>query len=204
MINSNKTRRYEEALRVETPDKQSRENECDFPNCRLDGSYKAPKGPKQLRDYYFFCLQHVREYNRSWNFNEGLNEEELEQMIRRSTTWDRPSWPFGARKASFSSPLNNEIRDVFGLFRDDDIKYKKSYESRGSHSVYTKLDSQQLNALSVMELELPIELEKLKSKYKDLVKLNHPDRNGGDKESEERLKIINEAYTTLQQYLKNL
>ncbi len=204
MINSNKTRRYEEALRVETPDKQSRENECDFPNCRLDGLYKAPKGPKQLRDYYFFCLQHVREYNRSWNFNEGLNEEELEQMIRRSTTWDRPSWPFGARKASFSSPLNNEIRDVFGLFRDDDIKYKKSYESRGSHSVYTKLDSQQLNALSVMELELPIELEKLKSKYKDLVKLNHPDRNGGDKESEERLKIINEAYTTLQQYLKNL
>tara|TARA_B100000614_G_scaffold33745_2_gene26274 strand:+ start:88 stop:702 length:615 start_codon:yes stop_codon:yes gene_type:complete len=204
VINSNKTRRYEEALRVETPDKQSRENECDFPNCRLDGLYKAPKGPKQLRDYYFFCLQHVREYNRSWNFNEGLNEEELEQMIRRSTTWDRPSWPFGARKASFSSPLNNEIRDVFGLFRDDDIKYKKSYESRGSHSVYTKLDSQQLNALSVMELELPIELEKLKSKYKDLVKLNHPDRNGGDKESEERLKIINEAYTTLQQYLKNL
>ena len=204
MINSNKTRRYEEALRVETPDKQSRENECDFPNCRLDGLYKAPKGPKQLRDYYFFCLQHVREYNRSWNFNEGLNEEELEQMIRRSTTWDRPSWPFGARKASFSSPLNNEIRDVFGLFRNDDIKYKKSYESRGSHSVYTKLDSQQLNALSVMELELPIELEKLKSKYKDLVKLNHPDRNGGDKESEERLKIINEAYTTLQQYLKNL
>ena len=204
MINSNKTRRYEEALRVETPDKQSRENECDFPNCRLDGLYKAPKGPKQLRDYYFFCLQHVREYNQSWNFNEGLNEEELEQMIRRSTTWDRPSWPFGARQASFSSPLNNEIRDVFGLFRDDDIKYKKSYESRGSHSVYTKLDSQQLNALSVMELELPIELEKLKSKYKDLVKLNHPDRNGGDKESEERLKIINEAYTTLQQYLKNL
>ena len=204
MINSNKTRRYEEALRVETPDKQSRENECDFPNCRLDGLYKAPKGPKQLRDYYFFCLQHVREYNRSWNFNEGLNEEELEQMIRRSTTWDRPSWPFGARKASFSSPLNNEIRDVFGLFRDDDIKYKNGYESRGSHSVYAKLDSQQLNALSVMELELPIELEKLKSKYKDLVKLNHPDRNGGDKESEERLKIINEAYTTLQQYLKNL
>ena len=54
-----------------------------------------------------------------------------------------------------------------------------------------------------MELELPIELEELKSKYKDLVKLNHPDRNGGDKESEERLKIINQAYTTLKQYLKN-
>ena len=46
--------------------------------------------------------------------------------------------------------------------------------------------------------------KEMKSKYKDLVKLNHPDRNGGDKESEERLKIINQAYTTLKQYLKNL
>ena len=204
MINSNKTRRYEEALRVETPDKQSRENECDFPNCRLDGLYKAPKGPKRLRDYYFFCLQHVREYNRSWNFNEGLNEEELEQMIRRSTTWERPSWPFGARQAGFSSLLNNEIRDVFGLFEGDDIKYKRSDKSRRSNPFYVKLEPQQLNALSVMGLELPIELEKLKSKYKDLVKLNHPDHNGGDKESEERLKIINEAYTTLKEYLKKL
>ena len=112
MINSNKTRRYEEALRVDTPDKQSRENECDFPNCCRDGLYKAPKGPKKLRDYYYFCLEHVRDYNRSWNFNEGLNEEELEQMIRRSTTWERPSWPFGARQAEFSALLNNEIRDI--------------------------------------------------------------------------------------------
>ena len=204
MINSNKTRRYEEALRVETTDKQSRENECDFPNCCNDGLYKAPKGPQQLRDYYYFCLEHVREYNRSWNFNEGLNEEELEQMIRRSTTWERPSWPFGARQAGFSSRLNNEIRDVFGLFEDDIIKYKRSDKSKGSNPVYAKLEPQQLTALSVMELELPIELEKLKSKYKDLVKLNHPDRNGGDKESEERLKIINEAYTTLKEYLKKL
>ena len=93
-------------------------------------------------------------------------------------------------KLDFSSLLNNEIRDIFGLFEDNDIQYKRS-DDGGSYSIYAKLDSQQLNALSVMELELPIELEELKSKYKDLVKLNHPDRNGGDKESEERLKIIN-------------
>ena len=103
-----------------------------------------------------------------------------------------------------TSFINNEIRDVFGLFKDNDIKYKRSDDSKGSYSIYANLDSQQLNALSVMELELPIELEELKSRYKDLVKLNHPDRNGGDKESEERLKIINQAYRTLKQYLKNL
>ena len=201
MINSNKTRRHEEALRVDTPEDESRENICDFPGCHLDGLYKAPKGPRQLRDYYYFCLEHVRDYNRSWNFNEGLNEEELEQMIRRSTTWERPSWPFGAREADISSLFNNEIRDVFGLFEGNDIRYQKKQENKERQFLYSHLDSHQLNALSIMGLELPIELEELKSKYKDLVKLNHPDRNGGDKEAEERLKLINEAYTTLKQYL---
>ena len=201
MINPNKTRRYEEALRVDTPEEESRENICDFPGCHRDGLYKAPKGPRQLRDYYYFCLEHVREYNRSWNFNEGLNEEELEQMIRRSTTWERPSWPFGARQAGLSSLLNNEIRDVFGLFEGNDIRYQKRQENKERQFLYSHLDPNQIKALSVMGLELPIELEELKSKYKDLVKLNHPDRNGGDKEAEERLKLINEAYTTLKQYL---
>ena len=201
MINPNKTRRYEEALRVDTPKEESRENICDFPGCHRDGLYKAPKGPRQLRDYYYFCLEHVREYNRSWNFNEGLNEEELEQMIRRSTTWERPSWPFGARQADLSSLLNNEIRDVFGLFEGNDIRYQKRQENKERQFLYSHLDPHQIKALSVMGLELPIELEELKSKYKDLVKLNHPDRNGGDKEAEERLKLINEAYTTLKQYL---
>ena len=201
MINPNKTRRYEEALRVDTPEEESRENICDFPGCHRDGLYKAPKGPRQLRDYYYFCLEHVREYNRSWNFNEGLNEEELEQMIRRSTTWERPSWPFGARQADLSSLLNNEIRDVFGLFEGNDIRYQKRQENKERQFLYSHLDPNQIKALSVMGLELPIELEELKSKYKYLVKLNHPDRNGGDKEAEERLKLINEAYTTLKQYL---
>ena len=201
MINPNKTRRYEEALRVDTPEEESRENICDFPGCHRDGLYKAPKGPRQLRDYYYFCLEHVREYNRSWNFNEGLNEEELEQMIRRSTTWERPSWPFGARQAGLSSLLNNEIRDVFGLFEGNDIRYQKRQENKERQFLYSHLDPNQIKALSVMGLVLPIELEELKSKYKDLVKLNHPDRNGGDKEAEERLKLINEAYTTLKQYL---
>jgi len=201
LINPNKTRRYEEALRVDTPEEESRENICDFPGCHRDGLYKAPKGPRQLRDYYYFCLEHVREYNRSWNFNEGLNEEELEQMIRRSTTWERPSWPFGARQADLSSLLNNEIRDVFGLFEGNDIRYQKRQENKERQFLYSHLDPNQIKALSVMGLELPIELEELKSKYKYLVKLNHPDRNGGDKEAEERLKLINEAYTTLKQYL---
>ena len=52
-----------------------------------------------------------------------------------------------------------------------------------------------------MDFEPPLNLTSLKARYKELVKLNHPDANGGDKMAEERLKDINEAYATLKKLL---
>ena len=34
-------------------------------------------------------------------------------------------------------------------------------------------------------------------RYIELVKRLHPDANGGDKTAEDRLKLVNQAYTTL-------
>jgi curved DNA-binding protein CbpA len=50
-------------------------------------------------------------------------------------------------------------------------------------------------------LEPPLSLDRLKRRYKELVKKHHPDANGGDRGAEERLKSINEAYTTLRRFL---
>jgi len=52
-------------------------------------------------------------------------------------------------------------------------------------------------ALAVFEIEPPFTPVRLKARYKQLVKLHHPDAHGGDKAAEERLKIINQAYATL-------
>ena len=201
MINSNKTRRNEEALRIGLPKESEQSGRCDFAGCTRDGLYKAPKAPRRLRDYYFFCLEHVREYNKSWNYNAGLSERELEESIRRSTTWERPSWPFGAQRTYFSNFEGDEIRDIFGFFDDDHVRYRRSRSHRDPQPGNGNFSELELEALEVMELKLPIDGAKLKSRYKYLAKLNHPDRNGGDKDAEERLKLINEAYTTLKQFL---
>ena len=52
-------------------------------------------------------------------------------------------------------------------------------------------------ALSAMDLSPPVTLERLKARYKELVKRLHPDANGGDQAAEERLKSVNQAYATL-------
>ena len=51
--------------------------------------------------------------------------------------------------------------------------------------------------LSTLGLEWPVSLDAVKSRYKELAKRHHPDANGGDRASEERLKTINLAYAAV-------
>ena len=194
MFNSNKDRRVKEALRLKDYDDDEQSGCCDYPGCLDDGVYKAPKSRLQLRSYHYFCLEHVREYNKAWNYHKGLNEQQVENSIRRSTTWDRPSWPFGTKHKMFESFVKGNVTDKFDFFEMDSF-------SRNNGEPKRKFNADQLDALDIMGLKPPIDIPKLKSQYKYLVKIHHPDRNGGDRKAEERLKLINEAYTTLKQVL---
>lgn len=194
MFNSNKDRRVKEALRLKDYDEDEQSGCCDYPGCLEDGVYKAPKSRLQLRNYHYFCLDHVREYNKAWNYHKGLDEQQVENSIRRSTTWDRPSWPFGTRHKMFQSFVKGNVTDNFDFFEMDSF-------SRNNEEPNKKFNADQLDALDIMGLKPPIDILKLKSQYKYLVKIHHPDRNGGDRKAEERLKLINEAYTTLKQVL---
>ena len=66
---------------------------CDHINCHENGKYKAPKSRLNLQNYYYFCLSHVKEYNKSWDFYKGLTVDQIEQSINKDSVWDRPSWP---------------------------------------------------------------------------------------------------------------
>lgn len=164
---------------------------CDRPGCTEEGTHRAPKARDRLNDYYWFCLDHVREYNRSWNYYDGMSDNEVEEDIRRSTTWNRPSWPFGTMKPG-QGP-RRRVNDPFG-FMDDD-------EEGGETRRRQPADTAEGKAAAILGLEPPFTLERLKARYKELVKKHHPDANGGDKAAEERLKSINEAYTTLRRFL---
>ena len=68
---------------------------CDWPGCDGDGEHRAPKSRNELKNYHWFCLGHVRQYNAGWNFYEGMTDAEVEADVRRDTVWHRPSWSFG-------------------------------------------------------------------------------------------------------------
>ena len=162
------------------------ERKCDFAGCEECGEYRAPKN-RMLNDYYWFCLKHVKEYNKNWNFYQGLSSEEIEQHIQNDTTWQRPTWRLG----QFKTYGTGSIRDGFGVFEDlglgMDGKHNPPVKEVPAHG---KL----VEAASFLEVSFPLKLSEVKKQYKKLAKKYHPDTNHGDKEAEKMFKKLHDHY----------
>src|SRR5204863_5424701 len=128
-----------------------------------------------------------REYNKGWDFYRGMSLEEIEESRISDVTWNRPSWPVGGWRT-----LLENARFLDGI--DPFLKVSPRPPS-------VPADVQK--ALGTLDLSLPLTIEALKVHYKKLAKLHHPDLNAGDKDAEERLKGVNEAYQVVKKHLGN-
>lgn len=169
---------------------------CDMPGCAAEGGYRAPKSRDKLRDYWWFCLEHVRAYNASWDFYKGMSAAQIESHLRQDSSWDRPTWPLG--RLAGGSPVDRLeaegiLRDPLGLLHGK-TRRTTTYEPE-------RAPADLVPHLAVLDLRWPVELDAVKTRYKALAKRWHPDANGGDRVAEERLKEINLAYSALRSRL---
>ena len=160
---------------------------CAAPGCAAPAEHRAPRSRERLSEYIWLCLEHVRAYNKAWDYYADMSVAEIEAHCRADTIWRRPSWPFG----TCGSDPRADLRDPFDLFPG---------EQRANCAGRDRLalrDPAEKRALDVMNLTPPVTAELVKLRYKELVKKLHPDVNGGDKRAEDRLKLVNDAYRTL-------
>lgn len=169
---------------------------CDVPGCCDHGEFRAPKSRKELRDYYWFCLDHVREYNRNWDYFNGMDEADIEQHIRKSTIWDRPTWKMSARQVN-DTILRQRLKEHFGFAGFEETYSRTEQDDEEIHFSKAQASSAEVEALTVLNITPPTDLQEIKLRYKKLAKKFHPDLNGGCKNAEEKLKKINIAYTVL-------
>ena len=165
---------------------------CQHAGCDREGPHRAPKSRRALNDYYWFCLEHVREYNATWDFFDGMNETEIQRFLERDVTWQRPTWRLGSNGAA--SAEINQWGDDFGLFGDRHRRHRD--EAREDRELRWRLAPDR-KALAVLDLSVSCTVGDIKIRYKELVKRFHPDANGGSREAEDRLKDINQAYSFL-------
>ena len=171
-------------------DTKTAERHCDMPGCNLEGEHKAPKH-RGLNEYYWFCFEHTREYNKAWDFFSGMSPREVETHMNSSLYGDRPTWRY-AGDGTAADALHNAAWKSYHFTEKDKPKEQTSYSNFKAEA-----NTPEFQAMAIMGLKPPVTLEEIKARYKALAKKHHPDLNQGNPESEEILKQINMAYTIL-------
>ena len=87
--------------------------------------------------------------------------------------------------------------DDFGVFGGDGPAGDDPRRANGHGNAAAAAHHPDREALAAMQLAPPVTHEEVRDRYRELVKRLHPDANGGDKQAEERLKLVTQAYATL-------
>lgn len=189
------------------PTMRAHERRCDWDGCRLTGKHRAPKNraaagaaPTNKDAFQWFCDAHIKEFNAHYDFFQGMSDEDVAAFQRDARTGHRPTWGLGKNAANFraedAAPSRANkgaaFRDAFGLFGDEAGGPEGA--SRPSRRKPRVLEQQ---ALDTLGLDASASLNDIKARYKELVKKHHPDANGGERSSEERLRKVIQAYSYL-------
>ena len=160
---------------------------CDHPGCEEAGKFRAPKAPDVLDDYYWFCQEHVREYNNKWNFFEGTTEAELNAQRSKDKVWERQTKPMGDPEARAGARLGIEDpHQVLGA--------NATLNPGRNAKAGRRLPPTERRAIEILEAKDDWSKAEIRKAYKKLIKVLHPDMNGGDRSQEEQLQEVRWAW----------
>lgn len=166
---------------------------CQHPDCDQSGKYRAPLNPDSLDEFRWFCLAHIREYNQKWNFFENHTQEELEEQFAADRVWERETKPFGKKDEEPKQTPEQKawarlgINDAHEVLGDNATKNHGKGSAAGSAK---RLPPAERKAIDILEAKDHWTKAEIRKQYKALVKVLHPDMNGGDRSDEERLQEV--------------
>lgn len=178
---------------------------CDWANCDEAGEFRAP-GNRQSSfdgpgDYRWFCLDHVRQFNAGYDFFHGMTTQEILRAHSPISGWEQQSRAFSPnggidsppRWADFADPLDA----ISARARDRRSKGGARAGNVSGRADGRPVTPDERRALDVLRLPLDADRKALRTRYSELVRRYHPDRNGGDRSLEHRLRDVVEAYQLL-------
>ncbi len=163
---------------------ETSQRQCEHEGCEERGQYRAPRSPDHLDEFKWFCKTHVREYNLKWNYFETASEEEIAEQQSKDRVWERETRPFGSR---------DEARAWARLGVDDPHQVLGEKATRNPGKSVTgsrKLPPTERRALEILDAKDHWTRTEVRKAYKALIKILHPDMNGGDRSHEEQLQEV--------------
>jgi len=163
---------------------------CDQIGCACAGLHRAPKARDRNDEFWWFCADHAADYNRRWNYFDGMSEGEYAAFSREAEHGHRPTWSFQASRMDREAAVHRK----FNAFRAESGPGGPKAPIAPRRPRVSRLATLALDALGLKEDASPA---MIRAKYADLVKRYHPDSNGGDRSYEQLLTKVVRAYQTL-------
>lgn len=191
--------KYFDKIRVKKPSEASKAAEtavpqCEWPDCPRPARHKAPMGRGHEGKFHNYCTEHVQQYNKTYNYFDGMKDAELQDFQKDARLGHRPTWKLGRNGSANVTGMRrraiNMSQDPFGL---NGVAAKEP----GRHPTGRALRSTELKALQTLGLDDHATPEQVKTQYKTLVKRLHPDANAGSRANEDTLKSVIQAYDHL-------
>jgi hypothetical protein len=156
---------------------------CQHEGCEEAGKFRAPRAPDVLDEFIWFCKDHVRDYNLKWNFFNNTTEAEMNAQMSKDKVWERET-------RSFSDP---EARAWARLGIEDPHQVLGQNATKNPGKATTgnrRLPPTERRAVEILEAKDGWTKADVRKAYKSLIKVLHPDMNGGDRSQEEQLQEV--------------
>jgi hypothetical protein len=165
---------------------------CDYPGCKEKAAFRAPKSPDQLDEFFWFCKDHIREYNLKWNFFQGTTDEEFQKFLDKDRVWERETKPF-SRIGDGNAWARLGVNDPMALLGEKATQNPGRVMSAATR----KLPPTERKAIEILDARDTMSKTEIRKVYKGLIKVLHPDMNGGDRSHEEQLQEVVWAWDQL-------
>jgi hypothetical protein len=165
---------------------------CDYPGCKENAAFRAPKSPDQLDEFFWFCKDHIREYNLKWNFFQGTTDEEFQKFLDKDRVWERETKPF-SRIGDGNAWARLGVNDPMALLGEKATQNPGRVMSAATR----KLPPTERKAIEILDARDTMSKTEIRKVYKGLIKVLHPDMNGGDRSHEEQLQEVVWAWDQL-------
>ncbi len=141
--------------------------------------------------YEYMCLDHVREFNARFNYFAGMSAEELLAAQDPFGGWERETRAFAATGAD-AAPRWADFKDPM-----DALGARYRHVRREAEARAAGVDSEVARAYRTLGAPITASRSEVRRAYVKLAAQYHPDRNGGDRRMEGKLREVVSAYQLL-------
>lgn len=166
---------------------------CDHPGCREPGEFRAPLVPGDFDGpgaWRWLCLEHVRAHNARYNFFDGMSADEIEAAQSPIAGWERATRAFAS---------NGDPAPAWADFKDPLDAISARFRPGRARPALDRFTAREREALGTLGLGDDADLHAVRKAYSTLVRRYHPDRNGGDRRHEAKLRRVIEAWQLLRE-----